>query len=199
MRETWRTIEDWLAKHAPHLLLRLRPGASEADLAEAEVAVHSTLPPELTEHFRIHDGEDEDEAWLLGSHSLLPLSAVVHTGAMRASCSRVAPTARSALWMRCRRNSLRCSGSSKWIPFAYDGSGGYLHVDVSPGAAGTIGQVIQTTSDGEYRYVAPSLRAFFETFVLHLEAGAFEVFDGGLEPRAGDNHWWEHEARGGAA
>jgi len=163
------------------------------------VAVHSTLPPELTEHFRIHDGEDEDEAWLLGSHSLLPLSAVVtywrHEGELLASgaygeecpVDEMPPQLAPVLW------------SSKWIPFAYDGSGGYLHVDVSPGAAGTIGQVIQTTSDGEYRYVAPSLRAFFETFVLHLEAGAFEVFDGGLEPRAGDNHWWEHEARGGAA
>jgi cell wall assembly regulator SMI1 len=35
----WQRIESWMSQHAPHAWQRLRPGASEAEIVQAEAAM----------------------------------------------------------------------------------------------------------------------------------------------------------------
>jgi cell wall assembly regulator SMI1 len=193
MRELWRQIELWFGANAPELVRRLRPGAPETAIASAESALGLILPRDLRESILIHDGEAPEEAWLFGSHSLLSLSSALefwcHQGALNASGAYGEPPGLAITPVQIQP----MTWSPGWVPFAYDGSGGYLHVDLAPASRGTPGQVIQTTSDGDLRFVADSFRRFLQVFVYHLHAGAFDLSHGLPEPVSGDNHWWDRE------
>ncbi|WP_342662506.1 SMI1/KNR4 family protein [Deinococcus apachensis] len=62
--------------------------------------------------------------------------------------------------------------SPAWFPFASDGGGNGLAVDLNPGPAGTLGQVITFGPDELTRLVlAPSLPAFLDWVADQIEAG----------------------------
>ena len=195
--DTWIAVERLLAEHEPWVLDRLSPGAKRDQVAAAEHEMKLTLPRDLRDSYLRHDGESL-EVWLFGSQSLLPLDCVLQAwrdqaslfgrGAYGEECpvalfpAQISP----ALW------------SPRWVPFAYDGSGGYLHVDLAASAEGSDGQVIQTTSDGAYRWVAPNFREFLVLYLTHLRAGAFRQVNGKLEASCGFNAWWEHPPQSAA-
>lgn len=56
VEESWARIDTWLARHAPLTRARLRPPASEADIAAAEHTLQVTFPPDLVASLRCHDG-----------------------------------------------------------------------------------------------------------------------------------------------
>ncbi|WP_348651944.1 SMI1/KNR4 family protein [Curtobacterium citreum] len=50
-----------------------------------------------------------------------------------------------------------------WIPLTHDGGGNHIGVDLDPGPAGTVGQVITFGADDEVHHVlAPSLVSYLE-------------------------------------
>jgi len=53
-------IDAWLEAHAPEVLARLRPGASEEELAGAETALGRALPTSLRTSYGAHDGAKDD-------------------------------------------------------------------------------------------------------------------------------------------
>ncbi|MET8830513.1 SMI1/KNR4 family protein [Streptomyces sp. NPDC004610] len=54
--ESWDRIEDWLSRHAPVTLSRLRPPASTADIEAAQRTLGVTLPDDVAASLRRHDG-----------------------------------------------------------------------------------------------------------------------------------------------
>ena len=54
----WQQIHSWLDLHAPEILASLRPGATEAELDEAERTLKVRFPAALRVLYRIHDGQD---------------------------------------------------------------------------------------------------------------------------------------------
>ncbi|MEV7286350.1 SMI1/KNR4 family protein [Streptomyces sp. NPDC093252] len=54
--ESWDRIEDWLSRHAPVTLARLRPPASAADIEAAQRTLGVTLPDDVAASLRRHDG-----------------------------------------------------------------------------------------------------------------------------------------------
>ncbi|MEU6039954.1 SMI1/KNR4 family protein [Actinomadura sp. NPDC047616] len=79
----------------------------------------------------------------------------------------------------------RCSGHDGWIPFAHDGGGHYLAVDMSPAAKGRAGQVIRIGRDYERgpAYEADSVTALLGRYLRLLDEGEYDVDeeDGWLE------------------
>src|SRR4051812_14658163 len=81
--ESWRRIEAWLDEHLPDVRATLRPGVTEKDLAKFEKLVGRTLPDDVRESWRIHDGQRTvpaeechdfpDSEELLYGYSLSPL------------------------------------------------------------------------------------------------------------------------------
>ncbi|WP_149823059.1 SMI1/KNR4 family protein [Streptomyces tailanensis] len=61
VEESWARIDTWLARHAPLSHARLRPPASEADIAAAERTLQVTFPPDLVASLRCHDGVELEE------------------------------------------------------------------------------------------------------------------------------------------
>ena len=63
-----------------------------------------------------------------------------------------------------------------WIPFAHDGGGNHLGIDLSPGPVGQIGQVINFGRDEDNKFViAPSFEAFLEWQLTQLQSGNFRI------------------------
>lgn len=60
MRGIWDRIEKGLEKHYPSIRKSLLPGATEAEIAEAEQKMGIRFPDEVRESFRIHDGQKDD-------------------------------------------------------------------------------------------------------------------------------------------
>jgi len=54
----WQQIHSWLDLYAPQILASLRPGATEAELDEAERTLKVRFPAALRVLYRIHDGQD---------------------------------------------------------------------------------------------------------------------------------------------
>ena len=54
----WQQIHSWLALHAPQILASLKPGATEAELDDAERTLKVKFPAALRVLYRIHDGQD---------------------------------------------------------------------------------------------------------------------------------------------
>jgi F-box protein 3 len=53
----WRRVEGWTAAHVPAVAASLRPGATEAELDEAEAQLGFALPEALRALYAVHDGQ----------------------------------------------------------------------------------------------------------------------------------------------
>ena len=63
-----------------------------------------------------------------------------------------------------------------WIPFATDGGGNSLALDLAPEPGGTVGQIIVIGSDEDLRRVlAPGLTAFLEQLTDKLRSGEIAI------------------------
>jgi cell wall assembly regulator SMI1 len=144
--DLWQRIDQWLATHAPRILEELNPGASEADLAEAEAALGFALPPDFKAFYRAHNG---------GGNSLLGL--LEHMGEGFFSLKNVV----ASRW----QNELSCAADPAdfvtnperkpppvqpvmyhpgWVIFAASaGNGTYqLGLDLAPAMGGQVGQIL---------------------------------------------------------
>jgi cell wall assembly regulator SMI1 len=186
IEEKWMAIDEWLAQHAPVVAGGLGGPALASELASAERAVGS-LPASYRESVLTHNGESTREVWLFGSQSLLPLADVV---AQWQFIAGYPPIDLEGIEGEFPEELDVAAWPSAWIPFAYDGSGGYLHLDLAPSSKGRVGQVLQSTSDAEYRVVAPDFETFLGIFLEHLRSGAFRARGDRLESRSGRNDWW---------
>jgi cell wall assembly regulator SMI1 len=191
IEEKWSAIDEWLAQHAPAVAAGLAGPALPEAIAWAEVSLSSRLPSPYRESVLVHDGEGLHEVWLFGAQSLLPLAHVV---AQWQWLSQLPPIDVDGVEGAFPEKLDEAAWPSRWIPFAYDGAGGYLHIDLAPSPQGRVGQILQTTSDAEYRLVAPDFESFLAIFLQHLRSGAFRVRGAMLESRTGRNDWWRQHA-----
>jgi|WetSurMetagenome_2_1015567.scaffolds.fasta_scaffold07334_5 cell wall assembly regulator SMI1 len=171
--QSWQRIETWLAANAKGVAKTLRKGAGEADLARLEERLGVTLPVDFKESCAIHDGQ-KSEADLIpvgyGTYFLLPLSKI---------------PGEQKLW-----NSLLKGGEFEgaqgepdegvaaawwhpgWVPFAANGGGDNLCLDLAPTPQGTVGQVIKVEHDNpERNLLAPSFAAWLQELAASLENG----------------------------
>jgi cell wall assembly regulator SMI1 len=182
----WREIDEWLKDRAPAVYRSLAGPASSAVVRDAERALAMDLPAELRASLAIHDGEYPNESWMFSNWSLLPTVQIVRSWRAEHSRPRADVDAdgyvRAVVWSR------------RWLPFAYDGSGGHLVVDLDPPATGTVGQIVMTSHDGPNRRVAETLHDFLERYLAALRAESFQARGSGLETRRGHSRWWARRA-----
>ena len=75
LQATWKRIEAGLASHAPGVLSKLQPGASDEAIRQAEQALGMELPEEVRASYRIHNGSNG--AGLTDDGRLLSLEEIV--------------------------------------------------------------------------------------------------------------------------
>jgi cell wall assembly regulator SMI1/NAD(P)-dependent dehydrogenase (short-subunit alcohol dehydrogenase family) len=182
----WTSLEDRLTRTAPQLVLELTPGASAGELDGLEKAVGYALPASVRAWWLACGGQSElDGAGIAGGFVMLsPAHAL----------------AEWKMWADLREresedgmDELRSTATSKpkraireeythpgWIPLWREpGAANYLGVDLDPGPAGAVGQVICFGRDvddkrvlfGDYEDALAWLAAELEAKQLTLREG----------------------------
>src|SRR5579883_331789 len=167
---SWRRISAHL--QSQHAAPVLAPPATSEQLASAEQDLGFALPTDFRASYATCDGQVAGSPGVILPYAprgnffqLMPLRSVVRTWTrMRDECLR---------WPAKRPvdpEILRQPWSVTWLPFAENGAGDYLCVDLSPGAS--CGQVIAFEHEGEQRFVlAPSLAAYMHRLADALVRG----------------------------
>jgi cell wall assembly regulator SMI1/ankyrin repeat protein len=175
----WKRIEEALRTKAPVVKQSLKGGASDERIQELEARCCVTLPEDFKASVRVHDGQDGGGEALIPSvftgegYELLPLQGIasvwdswkslVDAGEFAADASTPDEGIRSDWW------------HPGWIPFASNGGGDSLCIDLAPTAAGVAGQVISMNHEtAQRRHLAPSFAQFLSRLAEQLEDDSAE-------------------------
>jgi cell wall assembly regulator SMI1 len=174
MNNLWQRIQNALeAKAAGAVLNDLNPAANPDRIAELTRQFGVQPTEELTSYLRIHDGQDGRfdliVPWQLLSVESIESEIELMNETFRdredEEIDAIGPV-KPVLWNRA------------WIPFASDGAGNLLCIDLDPDDGGDDGQVIQWAADPPYvEVIAPSLQGWLEAFALDLERDLYNWND----------------------
>jgi cell wall assembly regulator SMI1 len=160
--ESWDVLDAWLEQHAPVTLEKLGPPAKPATITLAEARIGQTVPEELVESLRCHDGGPD----LLPVGSLLSVAQIVES---------------YELWMENARDNDLLTGivggqqpwwDPQWIPFG-DENGNTQIIDMRPGPTHRQLGMAYVYREGTFDdYVCwPSLPAYLAEVATALAAG----------------------------
>ena len=174
-------ITACLAAQAPRILTEsLNPGASEAELMGLAAAVGRPLPADYQQLYRWHNGLNEEaDNWgsLWYGMSLLPLAEVLDAFQYQALQTLTSPLRQAAPTLKAA-----VMQNPWWLRLGFDGSHGWLCVDLDPAPTGTYGQVIYVYETQEIAFrVADSVAELLATFAHDLEQGLYQLDEGALE------------------
>ncbi|MVN89123.1 hypothetical protein GO986_20495 [Deinococcus sp. HMF7620] len=159
---------DALRLALPALAAPLRPPVDPLDVQAAEAALGQPLPVAVRQTYATHDGQDDILPGVLFGLTWLPLKRALqeHTTWMDLAQEDASLISKPDGAIRA------VNFSQGWLPFATDGGGNGLAVDLDPGPAGTPGQVITYGPDEQpRRVVSTDLTAFFAWAARAVEAG----------------------------
>ncbi len=177
MDEIWTRLETFLQQNAPQIYAGLAPGATEAQIAEAEETCGFSLPDDARQSYLRHDGQSGD-------------FGEPHGGTFIPDCFA---------WLSISKASYKWQGNIEtlhdleddmpggdgadfgvkpvfldpaWVPFAKAIGGNQICLDFDPAPGGSIGQIVEVEHEAEgQRCLAPGFRAWLETVVSDLETG----------------------------
>jgi cell wall assembly regulator SMI1 len=173
---SWRRLEAWLKEKVPETAAALRPGCRGADLASFQEKFGLTLPNDVKESFRIHDGQTQwIAAGVIAGQPLDSLDRVRSSLSVWRSSYSDEQEADSGLGDRATSfppDAIRCDyATPNWVPMG-DWDGNCYGIDLNPGPNGILGQVINFGRNEDDKYVlALSWAHFLEDVTDELEAG----------------------------
>lgn len=191
----WQRIESWLSRHAPHAWQMLRPGASEGEIQQAEVAMDLTLPEDFKASCRIHDGGYVLD--LVTEMTMLSLEEMVAEWQMFQELEEVGTWSDAAPPYYFTERIIHAGWQTgpirptwwhqRWIPIGRDRAGNNCCLDLVPAPGGSVGQVIDRDHEaGPSRVLATRFLDILSTFAQDLEAGKYVDTVYGLETRSDD-------------
>jgi cell wall assembly regulator SMI1 len=167
--DAWRRIDSWFSSHSPEGPGVLKGGAAEEQIRQLERTIKLSLPEDLKESCRLHNGSDRGRGLFSDGSYLLSLDEIAKA------------------WQRCcdvygedEESDEPSSGpikdliwNKKWIPITDSGAGDHYCVDLDPGEGGIVGQIIDRShEEGPVGVVGPSLAAWLSAFADALEGTA---------------------------
>lgn len=174
---TWNRIEGWLREHAQPQHKSLAKGATATQVKKLEASLATKLPAEFKDSLAIHNGQKEEVDFIpddgIGSFFFLTdkgilddwncWNSVQNTGDFDDAKPKAEKAISPDWWNR------------GWIPFASNGGGDNLCIDVKPTKAGTVGQVI------EVRHDDPVRKVLARSFAIWLAQLAATIESGGID------------------
>ena len=177
--ELWQRLEKLLDQREPDERAELRPGALNKDLKQLEDKLGKKLTKGFHESYQIHDGQvpgvdlvpavgsDGEEYELMTLESILgewqSLKELLDGVDFADLAAAPAPQVKDAWW------------SPAWVPFATNGAGDHLCLDLAPTRKGHRGQVISVSHESPAREViADSFHAWLFSLLEQLRDD-FEV------------------------
>jgi cell wall assembly regulator SMI1 len=168
IEESWQGIKAWFSEQRPEVLESLNPGAQATDFAALEKRFPQ-LPEEFYQLYRLNDGQmDTLETGIFMGLPMLSLKEVAGELERQVQFLEQYPVLEEATdrqsvppgWVKPLYYSLNR------IPIAHDSGGNYLGVDLDPGPAGRVGQIINYGRDEDYNFVIAQSLSEFLTFAL---------------------------------
>lgn len=164
-----------LRKRAPRILDRLRPGASEQQLADFEKYFGLRLPDTLRALYRWHDGVTTNIDGIYQPAEVYPGYWMNSLQQVRESHEMKTRMSKDGTYQSTGRGGAGW-WDSRWIPVFENHSGGSLCVDMAGSFTGVTGQILQEWHDDSSRSVEyRSLDRWLETYVAALEAGVLQA------------------------
>lgn len=180
--EVWKRITTCLGEHAG--TMTLHAGASEAAIVELERALGVTLPDDYRAWLQLHDGEADAKGrveWLPAWGRLLPIAVTLERWRDEQEWAQTDDDDRFESF----EDGDRIRGvvkHAKRIVIAGNryGDGDNTYLDLIPGPAGTVGQVIVATTECDFEVVGSSFLDFLHRWASAFEAGtlAVQIVDG---------------------
>lgn len=164
MKQDWERLEAWLQANEATTLADLNPPATTAEIQEMERRLACALPSDYRECLKIHAGQLGKAKWLFDGNEFLSVQNVMlswaawndllEDGDLEGLVPRPDKGIQAVWWSR------------GWIPFASNGGGDFLCLDMTPAAGGRAGQVIEIFHDfPDRKLVAPNFNSWFTNFV----------------------------------
>ncbi|MDI1450214.1 SMI1/KNR4 family protein [Polyangium sp. 6x1] len=161
-----RRVAAWLQKHAPEAAAELSPPADPAAVEALAKALRKPLPAELVAMWAVHDGLPIFEYAGLGAAAAKKRRAGLETLRKKGTFAdhevfeQNVPRIKPVKW------------HAAWIPIAQDGCGNFYCIDLAPGPAGRVGQVIKwEVAGGPFASGSSDLATVLERYADALESG----------------------------
>lgn len=156
----------------------LHPPASEVDIAALETHLGQRLPEDVRALYLLHDGqprytpqEPRHAAGIFAGLAMLSLRDVAVQWDQWDGYE--AQEEMDVFASSSPEGFVQPKYSTRgWIPLTHDGGGNHIGVDLDPGPAGTVGQVITFgADDDEHQVLAPSLTSYLEQVADLIASG----------------------------
>jgi cell wall assembly regulator SMI1 len=193
LEAVWREYLAWLSETFPLIAANLKPPDPAAAQAFAELAdiLGVAMPDPMVTLYRLTGGEpcfcgEGGGSGVLFGTSLMAITDVVNyvrrPWNWRADGVEHDFEDEDHLPVVLEPTRLRAATLLRWwVPFGDDAGGNYVAVDLAPGPAGTVGQVINIGRDQEARFVLADDITEFVALLHELgAAGIVEIAEGGV-------------------
>jgi cell wall assembly regulator SMI1 len=180
--ESFARILRWADANLPLLRDSLRPPASEREIDALETLIGQALPEDIHDLYRLADGQIPFQFGRTphypGFFVSLPFNPIEivsqHWQFAARQLARGEPNTDEFL-SSFPPGAVQIQHYNRaWIPISDDAGGNHIAIDLDPGPAGNIGQIIITGTDEQERVrVASSLGAFLHWIAGEFEAGHF--------------------------
>ena len=177
MKKIWSRLEGELTSKANAILESLNPGAGESEVEALEEFIGQELPTDYRDFIVMHDGQSqESNPGFFDMFSLMPLELVQESWEELEGLRDDAGEDET------------CPGD--WLPFAEDGSGDMLCVELESGS------ISKYVSNDENEEIADSFESWLADIHAALKNGEynFDPASGfGIEPKGPEDHEEEED------
>lgn len=177
MKKIWSRLEGELTLKASAILESLNPGADEVEIDALEEFIGQELPTDYRDFVVIHNGQSqESNPGFFEMFSLMPLDLVQESWEELEGLRDDAGEDET------------CPGD--WLPFAEDGSGDMLCVELESGS------ISKYVSNDENEEIADSFESWLADILATIKNGEynFDPASGfGIEPKGPDDHEEEED------
>ncbi|MDF9840639.1 MULTISPECIES: SMI1/KNR4 family protein [unclassified Paenibacillus] len=173
------SLIEALKAYIPEVEELLNPGVEEAQIMEAEKRIGFQFPDDFRKLYMKHNGEGHQ---VMGVMAGFTWHSLPDGNNWRNSSLNIVSG---------KPDAIKEGGYRKgWVPFADDGGGSVLIMDLEPGVKGSYSQVISLDRNTNISYViAESFSQFVESIVSQLRTGE-------LEPKEMEEVIYVHRKRG---
>lgn len=176
MEKLFQQFREWLKDNYEDGFHDLNPPATDGDIDKLENLLGFSIPKELSECLRVHNGQGNKAGDLFEGGEFLSSDRIAYEwqiwkrlldgGDFEDYKSEPDKGIKNDWW------------NQKWVPFTYNGAGDHYCVDADPDSFGVVGQVITMWHDSSEReLLANNFTEWFSSYVSDILAGKYVYSD----------------------
>lgn len=179
VRESWKVIRSWISKNIPDFKARFDNGANAKSIKDLAAQLGRTLPADFAESLRCHTSGAAiipcpHRTYPSMAYSLMNPAEIVSHWQMMIELIDIGEFANDHQRVRCSKGVVQQWLAPYWIPFATDGGGDLICIDLCPTFPGKLGQIIWVPHDSSDRAIlADSMEMFLSQLADNYVAGKY--------------------------